>query len=437
MELYTKEQKNAYDMIAKTNTCFFLTGKAGTGKTTFLKKVQESIDKKFIVLAPTGIAALNAGGQTIHSFFRFSFGVIPPDEMGNISNEKMNVIKNIDSIIIDEISMVRCDIIDAIDRTLKYVRKSKAPFGGIQMIFVGDMFQLPPVVKHPDNEVLNYLYGDGGYYFYKAKALTSYNLPKIEFKKVYRQTDMQFIELLDKLRIGNISYSDLQIINNRVYLPRDEKDMRIILNCYVKDARDTNERKLAELPGEEIQYHAEYEGEYWRIKDEAEEVLRLKPGAQVLLIQNDSEKRWVNGTIGKIEKLSETAIYVTLENGKTYEIEKKVWEAIDYVYEKEKGTIEKRTIGKITQYPLRLAWAITIHKSQSLTFDKVMIDFGRGAFTEGQAYVALSRVRTLEGLSLANPLSRLSIKVSKEIIEFSKTFNDEEQIEMELIFGEC
>ena len=439
MVMDTIEQQYVFDMIAGTRTSFFLTGKAGTGKTTFLKKVQAEIEKNFVVVAPTGVAALNAGGQTIHSFFGISLGVQTSDETGSVSSARAEVMMNVDSIIVDEVSMVRCDIIDTMDRTLRLVRKNDLPFGGVQMIFVGDLFQLPPVVKNIDKEILSQHYADGPYFFYMADALRSYNLPKIEFTKIYRQNEADFIALLDRVRLGTLSYGDLQLINSRVqpgYVP-EEDGLRIILACYAKDASHINERRLAGLPGKETAYHAEYEGEYGRVTDAAEKVLTLKPAAQVMFTRNDSEGRWVNGTIGKVADLSEHCVRVSLGDGKVHEVTKVKWEAIDYVYNRESKRLEKNVIGSVMQYPLKLAWSVTIHKSQSLTFDKVTIDFGRGAFSEGQAYVALSRARTFEGLRLAAPLTLRSIKVSKDVLEFAKDYNDLDHIQEELIFGAC
>lgn len=437
MVVETTEQQYAFDMIARTRTSFFLTGKAGTGKTTFLKKVQAEIEKNFAVVAPTGVAALNAGGQTIHSFFGIGLGVQTPDETGSVSKAKQDVMMNVDSIIVDEVSMVRCDIIDTMDRTLRYVRKNTLPFGGVQMIFVGDLFQLPPVVKNIDKEILEQYYSVGPFYFYMADVLRNYNLPKIEFTKIYRQTDADFIALLDRVRLGTLSYRDLQAINSRVQSGYGQEDdnLRIILTCYTKDANYINEQRLAGLPGKETLYQAEYEGEYGRVMDAAEKILKLKPDAQVMFTRNDKDGRWVNGTIGKVADLSEYCIRVSLEDGTEHEVFKEKWEAIDYVYNKEEKKLEKKVIGSVTQYPLKLAWAVTIHKSQSLTFDKVTIDFGRGAFTEGQAYVALSRVRSFAGLRLVAPLTFRSIKVSKDVLEFAQNYNDVEQIQEELIFG--
>ena len=430
------EQRAAYRMIERTNNSFFLAGRAGTGKTTFLKNVQEGIRKKFVVLAPTGQAAINAGGQTIHSFFGFNFGVLGPGEIGSMNRSKIGLVRNLDTIIIDEVSMVRCDIIDAIDRTLRHYVGNSASFGGIQMVFVGDMFQLEPIATQKDKETLREIYGHDCCYFYKAAAIERIHLPKIEFLKIYRQTDPGFIELLEHVRLGQMTVRDLTRINSRVSLCGDEK-FRITLTSTNADAKRINEGRLSELDAEERSYQAIYSGKTKVNSDVAEETLTLKAGAQVMFTKNDRGRRWVNGTIGEVVELGEENVVVKVEGGEQYVVERDEWESIDYEYDAKEKRCIKTVTGKVEQLPLKLAWAITIHKSQSLTFDRVAIDFGRGAFSNGQAYVALSRARSFDGLELIRPMSPASVRVSRAVLDFAEDFNDSDAIDRELSIGEA
>ena len=430
------EQRAAYRMIARTNNSFFLAGRAGTGKTTFLRNVQKDIDKNFVVLAPTGQAAINAGGQTIHSFFGFSFGVLGPGEIGTMNKEKIHLVRNLDTIIVDEVSMVRCDIIDAMDRTLRHYVGSSAPFGGIQMVFVGDMFQLEPIATQKDRDTLKKIYGHDCCYFYKAAAIERINLPKIEFLKIYRQNDPGFIELLEHVRLGQMSSKDLTMINSRVSLCDDER-MRITLTSTNADAKRINDGRLGEIQSEPSTYKAVYAGKAKITSDVAEESLTLKVGAQVMFTKNDRARRWVNGTIGEVTELGENNVKVKLESGDEHVVEMESWETIEYEYDPEKKCCIKTVVGTVQQLPLRLAWAITIHKSQSLTFDRVAIDFGRGAFSNGQAYVALSRARSFDGLELLRPMSPSSVRVSPAVLNFAEDFNDADTIDRELSIGEA
>lgn len=433
-----QEMKQAYDYISKTNLNFFLTGRAGSGKTTFLKNVRENVDKNFIVLAPSGIAAINAEGQTIHSFFGFDFSVQGPLSYGQMSRDKISLVQHVDTIILDEVSMVRCDIIDAIDRTLRTCRHSSLPFGGIQMVFVGDMFQLPPVVKKGQRELLKQLYGDASGFFYKANCLKNISLPKIELQKIYRQSDEEFIDILEKFRTGNVSLPDLMKLNDHVVKPSiEEEDSRVTLTVYNDDAKLINDTRLSELPGEVWQYKSVCNGSVSKLLEVVDDILELKVGAQVMFLRNDSEGKWANGTIGKITSLENDKVGVELNSGYVYFVTRESWEAYDDKYNPETKVCEQELVGSVTQFPLRLAWAITIHKSQGLTFDKVAIDFGRGAFTHGQAYVALSRARSLEGLQLVRPIEQNSVRVSTEILSFASSYNDAQVITSELNIGEA
>ena len=435
-----REMCYAYDLIAKTNKSFFLTGRAGTGKTTFLKNVQEVVNKNFIVLAPSGVAAIHAGGQTIHSFFGLDLGVQGPRSYGNMNSDKIALVQNVDTIIIDEVSMVRCDIMDAVDRMLRRCRHSCLPFGGIQMVLVGDIFQLPPVIKKEDSMTLLRIYGSDCTFFYKAWCVENNPLPKIEFQKIYRQNDLRFIEILDHFRTGKVSLNDLEEINSHAVsddLGKDSDGMRITLTSYRKDANVINDTHLSEIDKEEFSFKAIYDGKAERLRDVVEDNLILKEGAQVMFLRNDDLGRWANGTIAKVSAVDENSIAVTLENGSEEIVGRETWEAYEYEYDEKAKVCTRKVVGQVTQFPLRLAWAITIHKSQSLTFDKVAIDFGRGAFSCGQAYVALSRCRSLEGLQLVRKIGFNSVNVSHDALVFASTYNDESVISSELAIGEA
>ena len=432
------EQYNAYQMIANTHNSFFLTGKAGTGKTTFLKRVQKEVSKNFLLLAPTGLAAINLGGQTIHSFFGFKFGVLGPGETGQLNPKKQRLIREIDTIIIDEVSMVRCDLIDAMDRTLRLYRKNSAPFGGVQMVFVGDMFQLEPVAQQGDREILKEIYGTDRCYFYKAFVIRRYDLPKIEFLKIYRQSDPIFIEILDHFRTGNVTMRDVMRLNSRYVTPGMESDkLKITLATNNRIAKNINDDRMSALEGEEFVYTAESEGDIRNLKDSVENELLLKEGAQVMFTRNDPFGRWVNGTLGTVSKLTDEGIAVDIEGQGSVDVEKVTWEVVEQEYDKETKSCVRNVVGKMQQYPLRLAWAITIHKSQGLTFDRVAIDLGSGSFACGQTYVALSRARSLEGLELISRISQGSALVSNDVIEFAATFNDCDQIYKQIQIGEA
>ena len=432
------EQQKAFDLVANTNTSLFITGKAGTGKTTFVKRIQKEIDKNFLVLAPTGIAALNVGGQTIHSCFGFPLEVVGPQTRMEVSPDKRTVLEKADTIIVDEASMVRADLVDGMDRFLCALTHSHLPFGGKQVVFVGDLFQLPPVYRKgsADEDMLRAMYGDGTPYFYKANVMKRMNLPKIEFQKVYRQKDQPFLSILDRMRLGENIQEDFDIINEQVSADDKVGDYSVTLASLNETVDNINNTRLGELDTKEFCYEGEVEGEF-KIKDAPVPLeLKLKVGAQVIFCRNDSSKGVVNGTIAKVTKLDEEQIKVVLEDGKELEVEKMIWESKKSVYNPITRKLESEVVGTFVQYPIKLAWAITIHKSQGMTFDRMHFDLKRGTFAPGQAYVAISRMRTLEGLTLSNKLCPYHILQNAEIKAFANSFNDVPMIDEELAFGQ-
>ena len=436
------EFQTALDLIENTNQSFFLTGKAGTGKSTFLKHIVETSSKKYVVVAPTGIAAINVGGVTIHSFFQFPLRPLLPEDEGiktfRTHAEKRKIIRAMDTLIIDEISMARADLIDGIDCSLRRNGGNPdLPFGGKQVVFVGDVFQLEPVMIKNSGEktIMADIYGS--VYFYNAKVFEKLPLFTVELRKVYRQSDVDFISLLDKVRVKEITQNDINKINSRVFSPDElnKKDFAISLTATNEMAESVNSVKLDKLNTPEFTYIAKITGEFEESKYPTDPELTLKEGAQVIFVKNDPDKRWVNGTIGQVNELSEKMITVKLENGSVHPVGKGAWENNKYQYNKEKNKIEQEVVGTFEQYPLRLAWAITIHKSQGLTFDRVVIDFGNGTFASGQAYVALSRSKTIEGLFLKRKLYANDILVDEEIKDFAKSFNNREIIDDRIDIG--
>lgn len=435
------EFQNALRLIQYTRQSVFLTGKAGTGKSTFLKHVCKVTKKKYVVLAPTGIAAINAGGSTLHSFFKLPFHPLLPDDPNfqgkklhdtlKYSSDHRKLIQNIELVIIDEISMVRADIIDFIDKVLRiYSRNMREPFGGKQVLLVGDIFQLEPVVKTDEREIISRFYPNP--YFFSARVFQEMELVAIELTKVYRQTDKVFVGVLDRIRTNTAGSADLQLLNTRCNAPihKGENDMYITLATRRDTVDHINEQKLAELPGEAVKLQGEIHGEFPENSLPTLMELIVKPGAQVIFIKNDQEKRWVNGTIGTISGLSDDGImYVVTEDGKEFDVHKESWSNVRYRYNETEKKIEEEELGTFIQYPIRLAWAITVHKSQGLTFSRAIIDFSGGVFAGGQTYVALSRCTSLEGIQLKREITRADIFVRPEIVSFSHRFNNEQAIE--------
>lgn len=412
------EFKAAFDLMEHTGECLFITGKAGTGKSTLLKYFKANTGKRIIVLAPIGVAAVNVGGQTIHSFFRLPPKIIQKQAIKRLRDKSL--IENIDMVIIDEVSMVRADLMDGIDYALRLNRgRMKAPFGGIQMVFFGDLFQLSPVVENEARNLLEERYSSP--YFFSAKVFNDCNIRPIELSTIYRQKDSSFMSLLNRFRNKEHTKADLDTLNKRVQkdFALSKKDDTVILTTTNSLAHAINQERLAKLPGKEITYQAVATGKFEEPAYPTDACLKLKKGAQVILIKNDPDKQWVNGTLAKVAALSKDSIVVDI-NGQTFDVPVVRWQKIEYSYNEEEDKIEDEVVGDFAQYPIKLAWAITIHKSQGQTFDKVIIDLGHGAFTHGQLYVALSRCTCLDGIRLKRPVYHSDIIFDRRIYEFKE-----------------
>lgn len=437
------EFNNAIEIVEKSNDLIYLTGKAGAGKTTFLKYIKKITSKKTVILAPTGVAALNAGGQTIHSFFKIPPSLFVPNDSRlktkpDLINEDYttiydyfkykkghkNLIIGMELLVIDEVSMVRCDLLDVIDRILRVFRdKIDLPFGGVQVVLIGDAFQLPPIVQNDQWNILKEYYATP--FFFSSLVLKEINHKYIELKKIYRQQDIKFINLLNKIRINQVNQADIDLLNTR-FLPsvfkNDNTTNYVTIATHNRIVDQTNYKKLEELNSELKAYKAELSGEFPEMMKPTEEILELKEGSQVMFIKNDVDKRYFNGKIAKIKKLTDTKIFVEMPDGKEIEVKKFTWDNIKFTWNTTENKIEEEIIGTFTQFPLKLAWAVTVHKCQGLTFDYVIADLN-GAFTAGQVYVALSRCTSFEGLVLKSRLNRNVIKTDVNVLRFSENEN--------------
>jgi energy-coupling factor transporter ATP-binding protein EcfA2 len=428
------DQQIAYDFIKNTGDSIFLTGKAGTGKTTFLKRIKQLVPKRMVIVAPTGVAAINAGGVTIHSFFQLPFGPIVPHRYVQAENKgfnkkfssrKIKIINSLDLLIVDEISMVRADILDAMDDVLRTYRDRSRPFGGVQLLLIGDLQQLAPVVKNDESEILKNIYTSP--FFFNSKALQITRFKTVELKKIYRQSDDKFINILNKVRDNRIDHAVLSHLNER-YQPEFnpfEEEGFIVLTTHNSKADKINESQLTALETRERVYKAKVEGDFPKYSFPTNEALKLKIGAQVMFVRNDysPEKLYFNGKIGVVEELEDDTVFVRCDDDNIIEVNPVEWTNIQYSINEKTKEIEEEEKGKFVQFPLKLAWAITIHKSQGLTFEKAVID-ARSAFAHGQVYVALSRCKTYEGMVLSSSIQSNSIKCDRNVKGFVSDYQD-------------
>ena len=460
IELDNKDFQNVWRLVTESSTSVFMTGRAGTGKSTFLRYIVQNIKKKTVVLAPTGIAAVNAGGVTLHSFFKIPLQPFALDdvnystaarvkEMQKYDSDKLRLLREVELIVIDEISMVRADVLDFVDRILCiYNPKKREPFGGKQLLVVGDAFQLEPVVTGQEWDILRRFYTTP--YFFGAAVFNYVNLVQVELQKVYRQKEADFLSLLDRIRVGQAGQEDIDLINSRVdkaFNP-DGDEIYMTLTSTRAATDDLNTRRLEELDSEPVVFEGKVVGDFPESSMPTNRSLTLKVGAQVVLVRNDNEGRWFNGTVGRIERFADDGVWVRVERDETknptpddgeetppddlFFVEPVMWENVKYRYDEKKHKVVTELLGTFTQIPLKLAWAITIHKSQGLTFDRVIIDLGRGAFACGQLYVALSRCRTLAGIVLRSPVTQSDVKTSLSVRNFSYGANNEALINSQL-----
>lgn len=426
------EQGLLFDEMENTNKSMFITGRAGTGKSFLLSFFIANSNKNVVVIAPTGIAALNVGGQTIHSFFKLPFSVPILEENLVPSASKRELYRRLDTIVIDEVSMVRADIMDAIDCILKEANDSSLPFGGKQMLLFGDLYQLPPVANPQVKRYLDDAYG--GSFFFNAPAVKESGLLVRELTYVFRQKDPVFIDILNQVREGRISEDSLDLLNSRANVPvptdEDEDGELAIVIAPTKDVVErTNEAMLESIDEPLFTYEAEIEGDFRETDFPTKRVLRLKVGARVMLLKNDANtysdtpgegRRWANGTLAQVSRLSEDSVWVMV-NGVSHQLNRCVWSKRRYAYDPGKKELESRVTATFLQFPIALAWAITVHKAQGATYQSVGVDMGDGMFAEGQTYVALSRCVDMDHLYLTRPIGREDILTSNEVKEFMRT----------------
>ena len=409
------EFESIVEQLENTKDHFYITGKAGSGKSTLLAYFRSVTQKNTAVLAPTGVAAIRVKGQTIHSFFGFPPKVIQTRHIKKV--RQIELLQNLETLIIDEISMVRADVFDAIDYSLRVHRKKLTqPFGGVQVIVFGDLFQLPPVINMDESSLLERIYPNGQFFFH-SNIFQDAQFKTLELQSIYRQTDDHFIYLLNAVRDGSITNSQIDNLNDSLVDNFEMDEGKIILTTTNARASGINQNYLKQLGSEEFSYRAQATGQFYKELFPTDEVLKLKKGAQVIMIKNDPEKRWVNGSIGTIHDIAEKKIKVKI-NHKIYEVKKEKWDRIQYSYDDDQQEVLENVTGSFKQYPMRLAWAITIHKSQGQTFEKVIIDMSQGSFAPGQLYVALSRCISLEGIELLRPLKKSDVIVNKQLVGF-------------------
>ena len=431
---FNREFQSALDLINQTDENVFITGRAGTGKSTLLNHFRKTTPKKIVVLAPTGVAAVNVSGQTIHSFFGFK----PDITVSKAGKMKMSgdadIYKKLQTLVIDEISMVRADLFDCVDIFLRrFGPRAYEPFGGVQMVLIGDLYQLPPVVPSTEKDIFYASYKSP--YFFSAGVInpraqlfetgTPFKFRLIELQKIYRQSDRDFVNILNAIRDNTATSDHIAVLNKRLDQKHesDPHDLVVYLMTTNAMASTMNEAMLDKLNAKEFDFAAEVNGKFERNSYPTDERLRVKVGAQVMMQNNDSGGRWINGTMGKIEKVIGNAkegyvVYIKLTNDETVEVGPHRWDMYNFFYDGKTKSIESETVGSFTQFPFRLAWAVTIHKAQGKTFDKMVLDIGSGTFAPGQLYVALSRVRTLGGLILKRPILPRHVWTDQSVMEF-------------------
>jgi ATP-dependent DNA helicase PIF1 len=410
----TKEFTDTFDLINNTNTNLFITGKAGSGKSTLLEYFRQNTEKKFVTLAFQGITAIKAKGQTLHSFFKFPPHFVTKQDVKILKDKSL--IKKLDTILIDEISLVRADLFDAIDISLKLNRGNDEPFGGVQIIVFGDVMQLDPIIGRQDVEIMEKFYPEG-VYFFNANCFTEGKLKNIELTKIFRQKDQSFIDLLNNIRTGSVDEKKLSFLNKRITTMDNLPKETIILAPTNKKVDDINFSHLYQLKTPTFNYDAIVKGIFKEKEFPVDKNLRLKVGAQIMITKNDTEfpRKWVNGTLGIIQSLSEDKIQILIDD-KSYYLGKTKWDKYEYRFNG--NQVDTSIKGSFIQYPIKLAWATTIHKSQGQTFEKVAIDLDTGAFAHGQTYVALSRAKSLEGIFLLNKINRKDIIFDKKVLDF-------------------
>lgn len=421
MEIEVTEQfRQAINLIEQGKRNVFITGRAGTGKSTLLRYLRTVTSRKTVVLAPTGVSALNVQGQTIHSFFRFKPDITADKVKKVIRSEKNNIYQKLDTIIIDEISMVRADLLDCVDRFMQVNCSKRLPFGGKQMLFFGDPYQLPPVITPNEKKIFRGKYKTG--YFFSAAVMENISFDILELDRIFRQKDAGFIEILNAIRNKTVTEDMLTVLNGR-YMPSfepEEESFYISLTTRNSAALSINETRLAKLPGREHLFEAQVRGKFEQSAYPTDELLRVKENAQVMLLNNDSRKRWVNGSIGRIITVipENDTILVQLEKGEVVDVTPHEWDIFRYTYNPDADKIETEQVGYFKQYPLRLSWAVTIHKAQGKTFDNVILDIGAGAFTPGQVYVGLSRCVSLDGLVLKKKIRKNDVFIDLNVVKF-------------------